>query len=213
MIVTLGGYLRGDDFQAILFDADGVIQTTPPAFLEAIVSLIGNAGDSTAFVSEIFAAERETLTGKSDFPEALAGVLERWRVDTPIDVVLDIWSLIEPVPGIDELINAIEVPCCLASNQQRHRGELMSTVLGYAELFDEEFYSYRLGVMKPESAYFSRIVEHLDCAPEALLFIDDHESNVEAARGVGIRGVQFDLREHEDPLSALTSLLGQQGAL
>jgi putative hydrolase of the HAD superfamily len=195
-----------------LFDADGVIQTTPPEFMQAIHGLVDNTADAAAFVSEIFLAERGTLTGETDFPSALGGVLQRWRVAASLDEALQIWSLIHPLPGISGLISSLAPPCYLASNQQRHRGEYMSRVLGYGALFDGEFYSYRLGVMKPESDYFLRIVEHLGCAPEALLFIDDHESNVEAARGIGMQGVQFDLRQHEDALGALSSVLSQHGA-
>lgn len=198
--------------QAILFDADGVIQTTPPEFMQAIVGLVDNTADAAAFVSEIFLAERGTLTGEADFPTALGGVLQRWRVEASLEQALQIWSLIHPLPGLSELISSLAPPCYLASNQQRHRGEYMSRVLGYGALFEGEFYSYRLGVIKPERDYFLRIVERLGCAPEALLFIDDHESNVEAARGIGIRGVQFDLRQHEDPVGALSAVLSQYGA-
>ncbi len=205
--------MNDDDLKAILFDADGVIQVTPPAFIEAIHALVDSTADAAAFVSDIFLAERETLTGAGEFPMALGRVLEQWRVEVPVDEALQIWSLIHPVPGVRELIVSLEVPCYLASNQQRHRGEYMSTALGYGEIFDAEFYSYRLGVMKPSVEFFSKIIDELDCSPKALLFIDDHQQNVVAATELGIRGVQFDLRQEDDPLAALTSVLREQGAL
>jgi putative hydrolase of the HAD superfamily len=52
-------------------------------------------------------------------------------------------------------------------------------------LFDLYFLSYEMGHVKPDAAAFEHVTETLDCAPEAIFFIDDNVINVEAARDCG----------------------------
>ena len=84
----------------------------------------------------------------------------------------------------------------------------MSEVFGYADVFDGEFYSCRLGAMKPDVGYFHAVLKSLPFAPEQLLFIDDRERNVAAARSVGINGVEYDI---EDGVEALRGVLRGYG--
>ena len=63
--------------KAILFDADGVIQTTHPPFLEKLAA-IPLDGDSSVeeFVREVAALERSALTGAGDFAASLGELLQ-----------------------------------------------------------------------------------------------------------------------------------------
>lgn len=67
----------------------------------------------------------------------------------------------------------------------------MSEQLGYRQLFDQEFYSCRLGVAKPDTAYFQMLLARLERVPEAVLFLDDNEANVASARAVGLHAEHF----------------------
>lgn len=77
--------------------------------------------------------------------------------------------------------------------------------LGYADRFDELFVSALLGVAKPSPDYFRRVVEHLDADPATVLFIDDHEPNIHAARSVGLRAHWWSLDDGHDVLVARLS--------
>lgn len=50
--------------------------------------------------------------------------------------------------------------------------------------------SFRLGCMKPDPAYFARALARLDVASSDVLFIDDRQDNVDAARTAGVVAVQ-----------------------
>jgi putative hydrolase of the HAD superfamily len=67
----------------------------------------------------------------------------------------------------------------------------MAETLGYSDLFQGQYYSYRLGAAKPDAAYFRAILADLELAPEDVLFIDDNEKNVSSAREVGLRAALF----------------------
>ncbi len=55
------------------------------------------------------------------------------------------------------------------------------------ELFELAFLSHEMGHVKPDAAAFEHVVRELGCAPDAILFLDDNQINVDGARAVGLR--------------------------
>jgi len=201
---------------AILLDADGVVQTTSPEFHATLARAVGASERCDQFIREIFLVERDALVGGGDFREGLQRILRRWDVAAPVDEIMRAWSMITPVPGMLEYVaelRAGQYPVFVASNQQPYRARHMSSGLDYANAFVGEFYSCALGAAKPDPAFFRAILRELDLEPSRLLFFDDHEPNVNAARGLGIRAVQFDARAHEDPVAVLRTLVEEHGVI
>lgn len=181
--------------QALLLDADGVVQRAARVWRDELARLIDARQDLDAFIADVVAAEKPCLTGAADFPVQLNAVLARWRSATPIGEALRIWTDITVDHGILGAVNAVRAGglcCCLATNQHAERAAYMSAELGYSELFDREFYSCAVGRAKPDPAFFERILETLGLPPQDVLFFDDHEQNAAAARAVGINGVRFE---------------------
>jgi HAD superfamily hydrolase (TIGR01509 family) len=58
----------------------------------------------------------------------------------------------------------------------------MTSVMGFSLVFDKLFFSSQLGYQKPDFLYFQEITRTLRMKSENLLFWDDNETNVEAAR-------------------------------
>jgi len=202
------------DIRAILFDADGVVQTTTPDFMAQLRGLVDDAERADAFLSAAFEAEGRALVGEGDFRADLLAVMERFGVVRPIDDVMRVWKSVAPVPGMLDplaLLRADGHACYVASNQQVYRATYMSETLGYASRFDGEFYSYALGARKPDARFFSGILAQLSVAPSELLFFDDHAPNVSAARALTIDAVRFDAREHDLPAIALRAELARRG--
>jgi putative hydrolase of the HAD superfamily len=198
--------------RVVLWDADGVLQRVPDGWEESMrPALEGRLDDVDGFLAQAFGEERSALTGEVRWLEVLPGLLDRWGVGDAYDEVLTVWLTIEEVPGARDLVRALRsagVRCYLASNQDEHRGRHMHRRLGYADLLDGAFYSYRLGLAKPDPAYFARIVEELGATPDDLLFVDDNLANVESARTVGLRAEAWSYRE---PLGVLRDHLTRHG--
>jgi HAD superfamily hydrolase (TIGR01509 family) len=57
--------------------------------------------------------------------------------------------------------------------------------------FEHVVASCHLGVRKPDPGFFTGLLARLGCAPDEVLFVDDREGNVEAARDVGLRAHRF----------------------
>ena len=95
----------------------------------------------------------------------------------------------------------------LATNQQNLRGTYMRGSLGFDEVFDEQFYSWELGVAKPDRRT-STIIGPINVAPDRVLFLDDHEPNVDGARAAGIRAELF---PRGGGMDALRPILARHG--
>jgi len=57
--------------------------------------------------------------------------------------------------------------------------------------FDVLVWSYKLGMAKPEPAIYRHVLTELGVQPDEALFLDDKLVNIEAARALGIRAIQF----------------------
>jgi putative hydrolase of the HAD superfamily len=185
---------RVGNIAAILFDADGVIQRTRGQWRERFQQMLGREADLEAFVAEVFAAEKPCLTGAEDFPSRLAALLARWDSDATVEQALAVWTDIEVNHEMIDRIATLRLAgfaCHLASNQFAHRARYMSTELDYRSVFDREFYSCRVGHAKPDEGYFEHILSELQLPGDRVVFIDDIEPNVAAARRVGLRAIHF----------------------
>ncbi len=60
-----------------------------------------------------------------------------------------------------------------------------------ADAFDRIFISAELGLAKPDPAIYAEVQRRLQTPPERLIFVDDFEENVAAARQAGWMAVHF----------------------
>ena len=182
------------NIQAVLFDADGVIQRPSAQRRQAWQSVLGPGRSVDEFFSAVLRAERPAWLGASDFVASFSQLLLEWNCVGTLDDALAAWTMIEPDFDMLQVIAALRrrnVGCHLATNQEPIRAAYMSERLGYRELFDREFSSCRLGAAKPDAAYFRSLLARLELPPEAALFLDDNEANVVSARAVGLHAEQF----------------------
>ena len=71
----------------------------------------------------------------------------------------------------------------------------MTNSLGYRTHFDHLLYSCELRFSKPSVEYFSSALATIAMDPSEVLFINDHEASVSAARSGGLHGEVFHLSE------------------
>ena len=97
-------------------------------------------------------------------------------------------------------------PAMLAWHQQlRQRGlrtailsnmgdsvlENMQREFDWLSHFDVLVWSYQLGIAKPDPAIYHHTLRQLGTFPQETLFLDDKPVNIQAARDLGIRAIQF----------------------
>ena len=61
----------------------------------------------------------------------------------------------------------------------------------FEQYFDKAFYSFEIGLRKPEAVCYEWVLKDLQIAPEKTLFIDDSINNIEGAKIVGLQTVHL----------------------
>lgn len=92
-------------------------------------------------------------------------------------------------PIIKELKKSHKV--VLLSNQNSEAHRVFEKKFGLPKLFDEQIVSGRVGVKKPDPKIFSILLQSQNSKPSQTIFVDDDAANVEAAKKLGIKAVQF----------------------
>ena len=57
----------------------------------------------------------------------------------------------------------------------------------FYQCFEKVYYSYELGMRKPDKAIFEYIIMNHELSPKRTLFIDDKKENTDAAESVGLK--------------------------
>lgn len=190
----------------VLIDADGVLQRTPEDWYDVLQALGGDG-----FPEACFEIERPSLRGEGDFRDHMQAHIDENALTCTVDDVLLPWLQIEVDEGAMAVVAEVReagTPCYLATNQQSVRAAHMRETLRYEDVLDGCFYSYELGAAKPDPAYFSHIVQHLALPADRLLFVDDREDNVAAARSVGLVAEVVPQHDHGATLRRIFTAYG-----
>ncbi|MHA8060841.1 HAD family hydrolase [Aquirufa beregesia] len=100
-------------------------------------------------------------------------------------------------PGVYNWVGnlAKQFPIFLLSNTSAiHAQQFTQVPLGpqgesLFTLFEKTYFSFNLGMIKPDENIYHHVLQDLSLKPENLVFFDDNFHNIEAAKRVGIDGV------------------------
>lgn len=173
--------------QALIFDVDGVL-VEPWGFANTLQREVPQIlAQTPEFFRGVFG---DCLIGKADLRAELPPFLAKWDWPHSLDDFMQAWF--EAEREVDaRLVDAIElarvqgIRCYVATNQERYRVEYMRGQMRFDALFDEIYSSARLGVKKPAAAFFQAVTADLGVPVEQIMFWDDSQANVDAARGQG----------------------------
>jgi putative hydrolase of the HAD superfamily len=137
-------------------------------------------------------AELETRAGRP-----LPALHEEWRrSQRPIGTNLELVKRLRPPYKVSVLSNAD------GSLRGRLEGELC-----IHHLFDDIVCSAEVGMAKPEPEIFRLAAGRLGLDPAECVFVDDWDQNIEAAKGVGMTAIRYQLDKGDD-LAALLAGAG-----
>ncbi len=95
----------------------------------------------------------------------------------------------EIYPGAIELLRGIPPRferAILSNTNALHWGRSDIGQLIHPEV-DRAFLSFETGMIKPDEDAYRQVVNHYDCAPDEVLFLDDNRINTEAAEQFGMQ--------------------------
>jgi putative hydrolase of the HAD superfamily len=197
-------------FKAVLWDFGGVISSSP---FEAFRQYEASHGLPPDFIRTMNAAD----------PNANAWArLERSQI-TPdefdIEFTREAARLGHEIRGADliallageiraEMVTAIDrvkaaglATACLTNNIVGLDGEARPEMADVLARFDVVLESSKLGVRKPEPAFYALACERLGVEPEECVFLDDLGVNLKPAREMGMATIKV-----SDPAAALAEL-------
>lgn len=117
--------------------------------------------------------------------------MTKWNWDKSADELLDYWFLRESelnkeVLAVIKKLRAKGIKVYLASDHSKYRANDLWENVGLKNYFDGYFFSCYLGTTKDKPIFFKKVLQKLNLKPEEVMFLDDEEENVEAARKLKI---------------------------
>ena len=88
---------------------------------------------------------------------------------------------------------------CLSSHFAHFKNRLCKRKFNFANIFDDVVDSHEVGMRKPNHAIYELSLSRLGVEAHRTAFLDDAQSNVNAATAVGMHGIWVDV----DPTDAV----------
>ena len=113
------------------------------------------------------------------------------EVRSLVEAVPDALQPIAPTLALLDRLRATGRPLYYLSNMPVPYAEQLLRRHAFVGWFADGIFSGHVGMAKPERAIYELAARRFGVAPADLVFLDDHEPNVEAARAAGWRALHF----------------------
>ena len=183
-------------FRAVIFDMDGVLTDSEPAFHAAINEILARYG------TQICDVEYERFIGGAT-PDTWAGLIALRNLPVSLEDAIEAYEgplmarLREPrppLPGARELINTLRsrgVPIALCTASFSRWADAILGGAGLAGLFDAVSTADMVERTKPDPAPYLLAARKLGLAPEQCIAVEDSVSGVTSAMRAGTHVMQL----------------------
>ena len=205
--------------EAVLFDFNGVLTTSPFAHMAALGTdagvdcqvvldlMLGPYDEDTDHAWHRF--ERGEITAAEYGADLFARATEA-NVQLDFGSLADMMSRLEIHDVVVERIRSLRAAgyrTGLVTNNVKEASSQWREMVPVDELFDVIVDSSEVGMRKPNPAIFLHALELLGVAPEHAVFLDDAPGNVSGARTAGLHGILVDAADPGTALDELDALL------
>ena len=175
--------------EALIFDCDGTLVDSEPLLLRVMVEEARRLGfpatmsvDVAEFEGRSMAASLAILEGRFGrrFPAGFEPALR-------IAMAQVFRTELKPVAGALELLGALRLPFCIASNGPREKTELTLGLTGLAPLVGGRIFSaVELGRYKPDPGLFLHAARAMGKSPQHCAVVEDSLAGIEAGLAAGM---------------------------
>jgi putative hydrolase of the HAD superfamily len=193
------GNRKGRIMKVLMVDVDGVlVHGRPEDGLPFATFLERDLGLSTETLQREFFKKhwQDIIVGREPMMPLLESALSRIAPHLTAEELTAYWFLNDS--RLDRtLLDALDghrangFTVFLATNQEHHRARYLMEQLGLAAHVDGIVYSAALGHKKPSPAYFELAHALVKAAPHEVVFLDDKQENIDAARTFGWRAIHW----------------------
>lgn len=199
--------------KAIAWDFDGVLNRSfvDNRFIwqDNFEADIGHSIES--FTQLVFQTDfKRILTGQEDVRDRVALWAKTVGYEKSPDSVIDYWFRNEALPDAEvlELMSTLSqhgIRQVIATNNEHRRANYIENDMGFGKRVEHVFASGRIGLAKPDPAFFEHITQALNITPGEMLLVDDHAGNIQAAQQLGWQAFHF-TDQTRDQLKATLNL-------
>ena len=165
------------------------------------------------FTQHIFGTRLDDIiTGKEDLRDRAESWSDSVGFSPGVDALLAYWFEKDsfPDPAMIAIMRDLTgrgFRQVIATNQEARRAAFIENEMGFATLVERVFASGRMGVRKPEAAFYNAVTGALGAEAQDMLLIDDTLANVEQAGRSGWRTICFQEKDAGNFRRQLYSLL------
>jgi putative hydrolase of the HAD superfamily len=198
------------DFGGVFLDLDGV-HSGIPLMLAKLFALPLEAAQDLWYANRIPLA-----TGKETPTEFLLRMSRKLTLDLDVPASLKLWEKSNFISRdrIDwDLVASLEklgrtYHLHLLTDQIRLENGSSAWMAEIDRHFQTILRSYEQGFCKPDPAAFQNLLTKIQATtePDTVVFIDDSEKNIQAARELGIHSILYRFRDHAPLQKALAQL-------
>ncbi len=195
-------------YKCIIFDCDGVLIDSESIAIGVLVNMANALGANLDFKESLIALKGKSLNSCmaliSDLIEK--PLPEDFEKDYRTNTFETFKKEIQPIKGIKEVLENINLPFCVASSGPENKIRLNLEVTGLLPHFGDKIFScYAIQKWKPEPDVFLWAAETMGYQPEDCLVIEDSVSGVKAARAGGFDVFGYTEHDYKNELQALAT--------
>jgi putative hydrolase of the HAD superfamily len=187
------------DIDYVIWDFDGVVNANVVdghfIWIDNFKVDIGHSPE--VFAQCVFNHEFEqVLRGEKDIIDQLREWAAHVQLSGSIKEIYNYWlksdeHVDDRMLGIMADVKSRGVGNAIGTNNDPRRAKYIEREMGLAAHIDHMFAAGRMGLLKPDTAFFDHIATELEVAPDRLILIDDLAENVDAAAQAGWQAHQF----------------------
>lgn len=186
------------DFEAVIFDMDGVLVNSEPFYFEVEKSLFQQLGlnisdeEHQTYQGTATDLMWKTIKQKNKLSHSVEKLVE--MTDSIVTPYFQSLQEIDPMPGIKKIICAFtkrKIPLALASSSYPNVIEIILQKTGLKKYFSVIVDSQMAGASKPKPDIFLLAAKKLGISPEKCLVIEDSTNGIKAAKSAGMTCIAF----------------------
>jgi epoxide hydrolase-like predicted phosphatase len=182
--------------RAVVFDIGGVLEINPPlGFVEKWEDRLGlDRGEIADRLGPVFGAGNTGAMTEAEVHRRIGQLLalDSSRVD---GFMADLWTeylgtlnteLAEYFAGLRPAYLTGIISNSFVGAREREQ-----QAYGFGQMTDVIIYSHEVGISKPDPRIYRLACDRLGVRPEEVIFLDDVDANVDAARDLGMQAILF----------------------
>lgn len=175
--------------ECVVFDLGGVLVEL--GGVRDFGAMIDEPDDTRVWVRWLTSTwAREYERGRCSTEEFAVGLVEEFELDcSPAEFIerFRVWPR-GLLGGAHELVEGLaqSFPVACLSNTNELHWNHQRDAFRLGELFETRFLSHELGLIKPDREIYEHVIADLGLPAASILFFDDNQLNVDAARAAGM---------------------------